>query len=496
MLRILAMSMVCLVLAACGRSPDEAVLRNDVQNMLASTFGEDTFTVVELVRRGSATDSTAPAGEVRKVAYYDVELELMRDLALGDWDEPGAATLVSLLGAGPRSISGVKGGGNVAGDRILANASAIYREVEGQWGFVMPAGFQESAPAVSESGPPASASRQALDRLAEITRTIEAGGMVSAQRVVDQELQRSVARIAGRLSRLEAGYPLAAGQDRGEYAAFASALAEIAKAQQLRILPVITGGSEENLALLRSGSVVVSLAQADTAGAAYIGSGVYAAQGGFPALKALGSLYPEYVHIVVRGENKAVDVGELKGAKIAMGPAGSAVRATVSRVMAAHGLQAGRDYVAVSLRFTEALGALRRGEVDAIAHVIGLPATPLRDALGGEEGLRLLPLADDAVQKLVNDKDGTLAGVISAGVYPGQAERVNTVAIPALLLATDDLSQEEAARLVRIVYQGANDLLAHGSTQGSQVSVRSARRGLTVPLHPGAEAALAELEGQ
>src|SRR5690606_17779509 len=110
--------------------------------------------------------------------------------------------------------------------------------------------------------------------------------------------------------------------------------------------------------------------------------------------------------------------------------------------------------------------------------------------------LELLPLAQEAVDALAAEGQGLLPATIAAGVYPEQKQRVPTVAVPALLLSTEALSPDEAARLVNIVFQGGNDLLAHGSAQGSQVSVKSARRGLTVPLHAGAEQALAELEGR
>lgn len=494
MLRLMAVSMLCLLLAACGRHPDEAAMRADVERVLAESFGDGTFQVIGFARRGSATDSTAGQGESRRVAYYDVELELKRDLTLGDWDEPGAASLVTLLGAGPRSIRGVKAGGNAAGDRIVAHASAIYRDEGDRWTFVMPAGFHEAAAPRVETGARERPAHQALEKLADITRSVEAGGSRAAQNVVDLELQRSLARISGRLSRIEQGYPLAAGMDRGEYAAFAGALAALAKERQLRIVPLITGGSEENLELLRGGSVVVALAQADTAHAAYTGSGPFAGRGGFASLRALGSLYPEYVHIVVRGDAGYRTAADLKGARIALGPADSAVRSTLVRALAAHGLEAGRDYEPVGARLGEALPGLRSGAIDAAAHVIGLPATPLRDALGGEGGLRLLPLEAQAAQRLADAGDGTIAATIAAGVYPRQPAAVTTVAVPALLVATDELSRDEAARLVRLVYEGGNDLLAHGSAQGSQVSARTARRGLTLPLHAGADQALAELE--
>ena len=127
LLKRLALIGLCLVLAACGRAPDADALRADVERSLDATYGQGLFRIAALKRMGSAADSNAPAGETRRVVYYDVELDLGRNIALGAWDQPGAASLVTLLGAGPRSISGVKSGGNLAGDRIVAHASAIYR---------------------------------------------------------------------------------------------------------------------------------------------------------------------------------------------------------------------------------------------------------------------------------------------------------------------------------------------------------------------------------
>ncbi|MGV8294186.1 TAXI family TRAP transporter solute-binding subunit, partial [Pseudomonas aeruginosa] len=69
----------------------------------------------------------------------------------------------------------------------------------------------------------------------------------------------------------------------------------------------------------------------------------------------------------------------------------SAVRATLEAVLAAHGLQPGRDYEAVPTPFTASLPALNAGLIDAAAQVIGITATPLRDALT-QAHLKLLPL--------------------------------------------------------------------------------------------------------
>ncbi|AVJ26237.1 TAXI family TRAP transporter solute-binding subunit [Achromobacter spanius] len=493
MFKRLLIVLLCAMLAACGRAPDADALRADVTRSLNATYGQDLFRIADLKRMGSATDSTAPAGETRRVVYYDVDLELTRDISLGAWDQPGAASLVTLLGAGPRSISGVKSGGNKAGDRIVAHASAIYREDDGAWKLVTPAGFKAAEAPSLDTGAPPPVTRQLLDTLDQITHSVTYSASSTAQHVVQQELERSVARINGRLSRLQQGYPLAGGPDRGEYLAFSRALSDVARARQIRVSPLITGGGADNIALLRSGDAVVGLAQADTARMAYEGTGPFAGQGPFPSLRALGSLYPEMVHIVVRDDPAMRGVRDLKGKTIALGPEGSAVRATLQTVLAAHGLQAGRDYQVSDTPFVAALPLLKSGAVDAAAQVIGVPATPLRDALIPAQ-LKLLPLDAEAIKTLTSGDSVLMPLDIAAGTYPNQQERIPTVGVAALMLTTTDLTRDEALVVVRAVYQAGQDLLAAGSTQGSQVSAATARLGLSVPLHDGAEEGIAQLE--
>lgn len=493
MFKRLILVLLCLTLAACGRAPDADALRGDVERSLNAAYGEGLFRIAELKRMGSAVDNGAPAGETRRVVYYDVALDLARDVSLGAWDQPGAASLVTLLGAGPRSISGVKSGGNQAGDRIVAHASAIYRQDGQDWKLVTPAGFKAAQAPSLDTGAPPPVTRQLLDSLDQITHSVAYTGSSTAQHVVQQELERSVARINGRLARMQQGYPLAGGPDRGEYVAFARALRDVARSRQVRVAPLITGGGAENIALLRSGGAVVGLAQADTARLAYDGKGPFAAQGPFTGLRALGSLYPELVHIVVRDDASVRGVRDLKGKTVALGPEGSAVRATLEAVLAAHGLQAGRDYKVADTPFAASLPALNSGAVDAAAQVIGVPATPLRDALT-QARLKLLPLDPAAIKALTAADSSLMPLDIVAGTYPNQVEAIPTVGMAALLLTTADLTRDEALVIVRAVYSTGQDLLAAGSTQGSQVSIATARRGLTVPLHDGAQEGLTELE--
>ena len=491
MLQRLLIVVCCLFLAACSRQPDADRLRSDVQQRLAATYGPDVFSIVDLVRQGAATDSTAPDGQERRVVYYDVVLEFTKDFTLDAWDRPGVASLVTLLGAGPRSISGVRSGGNQAGDQLVAHASAIYRKEGSGWVAVAPPGVSTAQAPALDTGGPAPVSRRLLATLDEISSSVARGGS-GGERIVQQELERSVARINGRLSRMHKGLPLAGGPDRGEYVAFARALSSLESPGQARIAALITGGGADNIEMLRSGDAVLALAQADTALMAYEGAGPFAARGAFTRLRALGSLYPELVHIVVRDEKAYQRVADLKHKKVALGPAGSAVRATLERVLAAHGLEVGRDYTPVDMPFSAALPLLEAGKVDAAVHVIGIPAAPLRDAVA-QAHLKLLPLDRTAIRILVDEQPALMALDIAQGVYPDQDEPVPSVGMSALLLTTTDLTRDEAIELVNRVYKKGYDLLALGSAQGAQVSASSARMGVTVPLHEGADEALVAL---
>jgi len=210
-------------------------------------------------------------------------------------------------------------------------------------------------------------------------------------------------------------------------------------------VPLITRGGEENLRLLRDNKVALALAQGDAALQAYEGTGSFAADGPHTALRAIGSLYPEPVHVLARADSTATSVADLKGRRVAIGQEGSASRTTVLRVLEAHGLSV-EDITPMELALGDALVALRQTQVDAVIQVIGVPADSIRNALA-EIPLRLIPLTDHAISVLVASNAGYFAFTIPPGAYATQY-------------------------------------------QGTQVSAATARQNLSIPLHIAAAKAL------
>ena len=487
-MRALLSVFVTLALAACGAGPDETALRKDVAERVAQALPAGTVTVATLERRGSQSDTKAPSGETRRIIYFDTELKLDRDFDFGAWDAPGVAGIVSALGTGPKGIVGITSGGNKAGDRVLAHGTALYKREGDAWTPIVSAGFTPTdapsyATAAAQSG-----AVGIIDQMRTVVQTLPKDMSPAGRALIERELAAANAAIRAAVARATQGYAIAAGAEHGQYFRFAQALSD---PKGVRIVPLITRGGEENLRMLRDGKVALALSQGDAALAAYAGKGSFAEDGPYATLRAVGSLYPEPVHVIVRGDSAITSVSELAGRRVAVGQVGAASRTTALRVLDAHGIGA-KNVQMLDLPLNEALIGLRQKEVDAVIQVIGAPADSIRDALT-DVPLRLIPLSERGVAALVASDTGYFAHTIPRGAYATQKQDVRTIATAALLLVGADLAETEVAAITRYVYAQARDFAARGSAQGTQVSAANARLGVPIPVHIAAAKTLDEL---
>ncbi len=221
---------------------------------------------------------------------------------------------------------------------------------------------------------------------------------------------------------------------------------------------------------------------------AYEGKGSFAEDGPYATLRAVGSLYPEPVHVIVRGDNPAASVSELAGRRVAVGQVGSASRTTALRVLEAHGLSA-KNVQLLDLPLNEALVGLRHKQVDAVIQVIGAPADSIRDALT-DVSLRLVPLSERAVAALVASNAGYFAHTIPRGAYATQRQDVRTIATAALLLVAP-ISQRARSARSRVTCSDRGATLPRAAALRALRCPRRMRElGLPIPLHIAAAKAL------
>jgi len=480
---------ILLLLAACSRGPDQAALKNEVQGQIDKSFKPGLLELTALKRQGSSPLPASESGAERVLVYYNATLKLKEGYDFKDWEGLSPATLAQVLGGREKGVIGVKAKENQPGDLLYVYGSGTYERAGNAWTAVT--GLQRDvSPAPADPGN-AAASTQAkryLDRLAALVDRGPPGIGASEDAIVSEELDRALRQIDRRRARAQDLLTFASGPAGGEYTRVVTAIIGTLEKGRRRahVLAVETEGSIENARLLGRGQADYGLVQSDVAWLAASGAGPFAVDGPQTRLAALGSLYPEAVHIVVPANSEIRRIEDLRGKRVDLGTPQSGTRLNALAVLQAHRM-AGKDLAEARGDGPQAaLHTLRAGKIDAFFTTIGAPARELQ-RLASTFPLRLVPIAAGPAAQLVADQPGLVRLTVPANTYPGQTEAVATVATTALLVATLDTPSDEAKALLTLAFE-STDYLAFGSAQGVKISKASGLRGIAIPLHPVAAA--------
>jgi len=253
---------------------------------------------------------------------------------------------------------------------------------------------------------------------------------------------------------------------------------------KIRVRNLATQGSVENARLIGAKEADYALIQSDVAAQASAGEGPFAQGGAVTSLRALGSLFPEPVHVVVSAGSPIRTVADLRGKRVAVGAPNSGTRADALAVLAANGLDPKDLGEARDEGMEGAAGQLRAGRLDAFFATVGAPTRQLQ-RLATRHPIRLLSLDPSAIERLVTQNPGLVRLVLPANTYPEQQENVTTVAATALLVTRADVPEGEAEVVLRLVFENP-DYLSAGSSQGAKIAKRTGLRGVTIPMHPAA----------
>lgn len=277
---------------------------------------------------------------------------------------------------------------------------------------------------------------------------------------------------------------LGAGEEGGFFWEFAQLTAVAADRATLpvRIVPVRTAGSVENLAALASGDVKLALSLADAAVAA-METGA--------ALTAIGKVYENYMQLAVRADSRITETAQLGGTRISLGAKGSGAELTGERILEVLGLGSQGDVTRLHLSMTDAGQALRNGTVDAVLWAGGVP-TPSFANLGIP--LRLLDLSAELELLRVRFGPRYETVLIPPGTY-GQQTSVATIGLANLLLADPSVSDDAAGAIVEVLIDHAAELVPDQATGSQFLDRQSLIVTAGVPLHPGAAAAYRRRHG-
>ena len=245
-----------------------------------------------------------------------------------------------------------------------------------------------------------------------------------------------------------------------------------------------TQDSVERLGLLAEHRIESALIQSEVASLAYTGKGPFN-RGRLGNLRAIATLYPEYWHMVVRGDVPIRSFAALKGKRVGLDLDSSGTRIMDQAVLPQVGLKSS-DIVAQSISVSAAADQMRLRRLDAFTYVSGAPVESIQ-RLAEDMPILLLSVPAAVAQRLLKTNIGLASAEIPAGVYKG-VPATATVATSALWLVSAEADSELIYALTRALWhQNNRRLLDGGHPVGKSMRLETALSGLTIPLHPGAE---------
>lgn len=264
---------------------------------------------------------------------------------------------------------------------------------------------------------------------------------------------------------------LAAGEQGGFFWEFSGLLAAAADRSGVsRLTPLQTGGSVENLEMLRSGDADLAMSLADIIPAAA------------DDLTAIGRVYENYFQIAVRDDSPIVSVEQLAGRAVSVGAPGSGATMLSERVLATVELSGTEALRRVERPMRGAATELAEGLIDAAMWAGGLPTPAFADL---PVGIRLLDLS--TVVDALRSRYGTAYEAVSvpAGVY-GPHPGVTTVGVANLLLARRDVADPVVAGIVDLLLDDPASLVPAQAIGSQFLDAQSLIQTGSVQLHPGA----------
>jgi uncharacterized protein len=267
----------------------------------------------------------------------------------------------------------------------------------------------------------------------------------------------------------------------GTYYPLGGSMANIIKdATGIETNAEVSGASAENMTTLKDGNAEIAFTQTDIA--SYAKEGKLMFEGNVvDNVKAIGTLYPETVQIVTTAKSGIKTVADLKGKKVSVGAPGSGTFANAEQILEVHGITM-EDIDAKHLSFDESTAGIQDGSIDAAFVTAGTP-TGAVEGLAATEDVVIVPVEADKAEELIAKYPYYAKEEVPSGVY-GLTESVPTVAVLAMLVVRDDLSDDLVYNITKAVFENTDKI---GHAKAALIKAEKALNGVGIEVHPGAQ---------
>lgn len=243
-----------------------------------------------------------------------------------------------------------------------------------------------------------------------------------------------------------------------------------------------TKASVENLNLLQQGKGELALALGDSVKFAWEGNADVGFKEPLAKLRGIAAAYPNFIQIAATADSGIKTLADMKGKSLSVGAPKSGTELNARAILEAAGMSYEDMSKVEYLPFAESVELQKNRQLDATLQSAGIGVASIKD-LATNMPTQIVSVPLEVVEKLGAP---FVPGVIPAGTYEGQAEDVPTVAVMNFFVTHEDVSDETAYQMTKLMFENLPTLVA-AHKSASAISLETALTGMPIPLHPGAE---------
>jgi TRAP transporter TAXI family solute receptor len=248
----------------------------------------------------------------------------------------------------------------------------------------------------------------------------------------------------------------------------------------ISVTPEVTNGAVENPRLVGDGNTDFGITNANTAFFAFNGQKPYSKK--IENLASLGNLHPSVFQIVVLNRSNIKSFADLKGKKVAVGPAGGGTLPILQSIFAEYGMKMD-DIKANYLPYTDGFTQVGDGNLDAAIALGGYPMAAVME-IGTTQKIRLIVLEEDRFKNLVTRYPYYSRIVVPKDVYK-QEKDIPCIGINNIFFTKKSMDTKLVYDVTKAIYDHLDELAAAFDT-AKQMDRRSLSQ-TPIPLHPGAK---------
>lgn len=246
-----------------------------------------------------------------------------------------------------------------------------------------------------------------------------------------------------------------------------------------------SGGSVENLNMIKSGEADLAIAMTNVTYFSYKGMERFKDKPD-TSVRFVTGLWPDVTQFVVTESSKITDIKGFKGKSLSVGAAGSGTEYSTRMVLQVLAGLSFDDIKKEHLGYFESSGAMQNGQLDGMNAEGGVPTSAVAEIFASRTPVRLLEFSDADFEKLKKEVPFYLQCTIPAGTYTNQTKDIKTLGVKSALIASSKLDADLVYDMVKNIYENMSTVKT-GHKALEYITLERALEGLPpVPLHAGA----------